>query len=504
MMKRITLLSLVCTAFSVTAMAQESPRWMSLDDTLRVDRLLSLAWQNPAVNQFSRTDGVSHAGGGFSLHDEDGEHALDVQHGDYSRMWHLAADTHIKHHRSTLWGHARYENGFTRNITWNETSDISMVYPYLLADSILSSRMKTECYSFGGGYADGNGHLYWGAYIDYTAGLHYRNVDPRPRNITACLDMSAGIGKKVCSTHMAAVSLNFRKYKQTNNVAFYSELGHDKIFHLTGLTNDYGRFAGTGEATYYNGYRWGATLNLHPLRARGITASVSASRFAFDNILTGLNKLPLARVTHNAVSGELGWLGRSWGVRATIGASRRVGTENVFGDAAAMVYPKIGSNDMYHENRFDLGIDALWSRLWSSSFKTEVHPFVAYRHFNEIYADPQCRSMLGEVEWGTRLDVRWHAGRFMPGLTLGTTIDHPVDSQWLSSGVKEELLGLMRARRASHDYLSNFHWQAEAMLSLQVATASRQAIRLMCGTVMGRYHSGLKTIDLLTTVNYVF
>ena len=42
------------------------------------------------------------------------------------------------------------------------------------------------------------------------------------------------------------------------------------------------------------------------------------------------------------------------------------------------------------------------------------------------------------------------------------------------------------------------------MLSLQVATASRQAIRLMCGTVMGRYHSGLKTIDLLTTINYVF
>ena len=504
-MKRISLLLVICVWAQLILLAQDAPRWMSIDDTLRVDHLLTLAWQNPAINQFSRSSGVSHAGGGIDIHSEDGETvALDVQRGDYSRLWNLMADTHIKHHGSTLWGHARYENGFTKHITWNETSDMDIVYPYLLADSVISSRMKTERYSFGGGYADNNGRLYWGASIDYTAGLHYRSVDPRPRNITACLDFAAGVGVKVINSHVAALSLGFRKYKQTNNVAFYSELGHDKIFHLTGLTNDYGRFAGTGEATYYNGYRWRASVNLHPIFARGLTASVELSRFAFDNILTGLNKLPLARVTHNAVNGEIGWLQRNWGVRATVTASRRVGTENVFGDAAAMVYPLIGSNDMYHENRLDVGLDALWSRMWTRSFKTDVHPLVSYRHLNEIYADPQCRRLINQVEWGTRLYSRWHSGRFMPRLMMGVILDHPVTSQWLANGVKEELAGLMRAHRASFDFMSHFHWHGEAMLSIQVAVNNRQAIRLNCGAKLGHYYSGLKTIDMAGSLNYVF
>lgn len=501
--KRNILFSLACLV-AVMAAAQESPRWLSLDDTLRVDRLLSLAWTNPAVNQFSRSDGVSHAGGGITIHSEDGVKPLDVQRGDYSRLWHLGADTHIKHRGSTLWGHARYENGFTQHITWNETSDIDVVYPYFLADSLSSARMKTERYSFGGGYADGNDRLYWGASIDYSAGLHYRSVDPRPRNITACLNIAVGMGVKVLNSHVAAVSFNFRKYKQTNNVAFYSELGHDKIFHLTGLTNDYGRFGGTGESSYYNGHRWGATLNLHPLDAKGLSASVGVSRFAFDNILTTLNKLPLARVTHNAIDGELGWLQRDWGVRALVGGSRRVGTENVFGDAAAMVYPQIGSNDMYHENRFYAGLDALWSRLWTSAIKTDVHPFISYRHLNEIYADPQCRRLLNQVEWGTRLAVRCHSGRFMPGLDLGVTFNHPTRCQWLVNGVKEELEGLLLAQRANYDALSHFYWQGKALFSLQVATGKRQAIRLNCGATMVRYHNRLKTIEFVTTLNYVF
>lgn len=503
-MKRLGILLLIGLAGCAAAMAQEAPRWMSLDDTLRVEHLLSLAWQNPVIKQFSQASGESHAGGGFVISDEESGSPLDIQRGDYSRMWHLAADTHIKHNASTLWGFARYENGFTDGITWNETSDIDIIYPVVLADSVRGASVKTERYSFGGGYAQGNGRFYWGAYIDYTAGLHYRRVDPRPRNITACLNLSAGVGMRAVNSHILAVSLNFRKYKQTNNVAFYSELGHDKIFHLTGLTNDYGRFAGTGEASYYNGYRWGVTVNLQPERARGLSMCVNASRFSFDNILTALNKLPLAHITHNSIDGELGWLQRNWGVRAVVGASRRVVTENVFGDAAAMVYPQIGSNDMYHENRFNAGLDAMWSKLWSASLMTVLRPFASYHHVNEIYADPRGRRLLNTVEWGARLGSQWHFGRFMPGLQLGVMLDHPIDSQWFVAGVKDELKGLLRAKQAGYDYLSHFHSHGQAVLSLQVAVNKRQAIRAECGATMGRYHGGHKTIDAFTSINYVF
>ena len=161
-MKRLGILLLISLACCAAAMAQEAPRWMSLDDTLRVEHLLSLAWQNPVIKQFSQASGESHAGGGFVISDEESGSPLDIQRGDYSRMWHLAADTHIKHNASTLWGFARYENGFTDGITWNETSDIDIIYPVVLADSVRGASVKTERYSFGGGYAHGNGHFLLG------------------------------------------------------------------------------------------------------------------------------------------------------------------------------------------------------------------------------------------------------------------------------------------------------------------------------------------------------
>ena len=87
---------------------------------------------------------------------------------------------------------------------------------------------------------------------------------------------------------------------------------------------------------------------------------------------------------------------------------------------------------------------------------------------------------------------------------MGVILDHPVTSQWLDNGVKEELAGLMRAHRAGFDYMSRFHWHGEAMLSIQVAVNNRQAIRLNCGAKLGLYYSGLKTIDMAGSLNYVF
>jgi len=505
--RHILALALIITPATLSVWAQATQR-LEMQDTLQADQLLTVAWNNPAVMQLARSTSTSSVGGAWTVSDQNDNDSdrpmLDVQQGDYSRVWTLGARTHIKHGGSTLWGHANYENGFTRGMSWNETSDLDMVYPYVLADSVTSSRLKMERYSFGGGYADNNGNLYWGATIDYTAGLHYRSVDPRPRNVISDLNISAGIGKVVRGTHVAAVALHFKKYKQTNNVAFYSELGHDKIFHLTGLTNDYGRFAGTGEASYYNGYRWGATANLHPVMQQGLTLAVTASRLAFDNILTTLNELPLAHVTHNAITGELGWLSRNWGVRGVINASRRVGTENVFGDAASAVYPQIGSNDMYHENRFGLLVDGSWSRQLSPQLLTTVHPFVAYNHRNQIYADPQCQWQLNDVTWGTRLHAATSMGRFMPALSLGATMVNLVDSRFMVNQVKDELQGLLRAQEATFDYVSHFNWRFDALLSLQVAVKGRQAIHLDAGSQWAFYRHSLTVWQPQLSLAYLF
>ena len=445
------------------------------------ERLLQLAWHNPAVMQFKRNYSLSEVKVSYTSRNEN--RVVNVQQGDRDYTLAFDACTYMKHRNSTLWGEAYYNNGRIKGINWNETSEPQVVQPYVLADSV-GGKMNVERYSFMGGWANYNGRLALGASLGYTAGLYYRNVDPRPRNVTACLDAQVGIGYNVCSGYVLAASLNYRKYKQTNNVAFYSELGSDKIFHLVGFANDYSRFAGTGIQTHYNGNHLGATLNFLPIYNSGFAASVDASRFTFSNIITQLNKLPMAHVTLGELQAEAGWMGHNWGVKAHVEASRRVGTENIFGDPSGSVYTQIGALDMYHQNRFEAGIAAVWEKNWwstaSSYMSLSVCPNIEYSHLNEIYSEPASLRQINEMHYSLRLKfttlLSW---RTHLALMLGVSHAEPTKAtlDYNSDEVKPELAGLDRAVRNTFEYMSSRRTSFNASASVTVAINKKYAIR---------------------------
>ena len=86
--------------------------------------------------------------------------------------------------------------------------------------------------------------------------------------MTGLLAVSAGAGRRIAGSYFGALSLNYAKYKQTDDIDFVSQLGVEKIYHLTGLGNHYCRFAGVGAESYYNGNRYGLTANLYPSSGR--------------------------------------------------------------------------------------------------------------------------------------------------------------------------------------------------------------------------------------------
>ncbi len=474
----------------------------------RQSELVQIAWNNPVVKQFHQDFSFSEAGVGMLSRDEKrhgGHHAVDIQRGDHDRVWTFDAETYMKYKSSTLWGTARYDNGHTRDIAWNETSESRWVYPYFLADSVVSGRMKFERYSFSGGYADFNDHIAWGASVDYTAGLYYRSVDPRPRNVTGNLHLSAGIGIKILEkSYLSALALHFRKYKQTNNVAFMSELGHDKEFHLTGLTNDYGRFAGTAEATYYNGYQWGLSANVHPLGYKGLVFAAEASRFSFDNILSTLNELPMAHATHNEVRAEAAWQAQGWGIASNFLVSRRVGTENVFGDPASMVYPQIGGHDMYHENRFNAGLSGLWEAAKSQRYYITINPAVDYHHLNEIYAEPQGQRQINDVTWGMKAKAGWQYRTTLSAFTLGVASAHPFNNRLLQSGVKPELQSLAAAQADYFDALTHHRLTLEASVKVYVRFLTKYAAAIQFAYQRTNYHNGLHRDCVRAAVSVAF
>ena len=493
---------------TVIIIACATPAAIAQPDTLAVlDRavreaqlsrtLLSLAWDNAAVKQLERDYALSEVSAQWQLRHED--EALRTQVGNRENAWTLQAQSYMKHHTATLWGHAGYRNGRSHGALWNETSDLDVTHPYVLADSVGGTAMKQERYDFGGGYADRRGAWLYGGSIGYTAGLYYRSSDPRPRNVTADLHLQLGGGRVVGDRYAAALGFNFKKYKQTNEVTFYSEMGNDKLFHLTGLSNDYGRFAGTAYNTYYKGYRYSAIAGLHTRRARGLSLTVEGSRMTVDNVLTAFNKLPMARIAHNQVDAEAAWLSERWAVRAAFNASRRVGTENIFGDPAATVYPKIGALDMYHENRLYAAVTGLWQTA-----AVGVQPMVAYRHLNVIYADPQCRELVNDMTLGLKLRGSLRAGRTLAVGTVGATHTMVTDDALMLNSVRGELTGLQRAIERDHDTMSHAATQLHAAVAVTVAVNSRHALRAAVDYAYGSYAHHNHTHNVTTSLSYVF
>lgn len=463
--------------------------------------LLSLAWHNPAINQYRRHFSLSEVGLSFTSRHE--STALHPQQGDGERIAAFDAKAYIKHKSQTLWGQAYYNNGRIDGIEWNETSDIDMVYPYLLADSAGDKKMNVERYSFGGGYASHKGRLSWGGTIGYTAGLYYRNVDPRPRNVTARLSAVAGLGYRLTGDYVGAVSVGFMKYRQTNDIAFYSELGNEKIFHLTGLVNDYNRFAGSGYSTYYNGRQWSSSLSFHPAGNIGFSASVAAAQLSLDNVLADLNKLPMAHIDHKAIEAEAGWLAAGWGLKAHLGASRRTGTENVFGDPTGSVYLEIGSLDMYLDRKLALGLEGMWEKHWGHCMLS-LRPSIGYNHRFTRYNDPESHTRYNDIAGALRATGGARIGATFSTLTLGAGLVAPVESELSLAPATSQLQGLQRVVEAEHAWLSSTRRHLEIDWATSVRLTGSYAVRASLSWLHGTYAASLTSNQVYTSIALIF
>ena len=163
-------------------------------------------------------------------------------------------------------------NGVKRNVVWNETSDYDWVYPYVLGDSV-GGDLRCEEYYFAGGYAREYGRVTWGGTLDYRAAVEFRNIDPRPKNVVGELNASLGISLRTKTHYGIGMSAFATKYKQSNEIKFYSELGQSKVYHFTGMGMDYARFSGNNNSAYYKGKSFGGNIGIHIKRSADQTVS---------------------------------------------------------------------------------------------------------------------------------------------------------------------------------------------------------------------------------------
>ncbi len=355
-----------------------------------IPRLTGEAWNNPALTSFKYSSSLTEMSGRFM-------NCSKERYGEFK------AETYIIKGNITLTADAKYDNGAMHNVRFCENVDIQKVYPYLTYDAV-GGNLNLERYAFGGCVTIALGNRWTiGASGLYNAGLYYRNVDPRPKDITALLEISAGASYSLTEKYRLALNGDYSKYKQTCEISFMSELGSSKIYHMTGLGSHYARFAGQGLSSYYNGFKYGGALTLFPLSS-GIYANVGAHIEKINHILTDLNKLPMSKIDNRSLCAEAGYKTDIWGVTAFCNFERRHGYENIFGDASTAQYPMIASLGMFLSNSNRIGLRSLYS-LKIGKTRLSFSPEIIYTHYSESYREPAKSIMIDNLSAGTGAEM---------------------------------------------------------------------------------------------------
>ena len=190
---------------------------------------------------------------------------------------------------SRVFGEASYQWSDSKQTRGVDNADYRLTAPYWTTDTI-GGDLRREIYAFYGGYRMLKNHLLWHAALSFRAEQSYRMRDPRAKNKVSDLRIEASIGYQ-WKRYALSLQAYGGRYKQNNEIRFYSELGETTIFHMANDTAAYARFSGNNKIAYYSGYRAGVGLSLLP--TTGWMAGFHYDWIKITKELTTITRQPL-------------------------------------------------------------------------------------------------------------------------------------------------------------------------------------------------------------------
>lgn len=253
---------------------------------------------------------------------------------------------------SRVFGEASYSWNQSRGNRFVENADYELLSPYLTVDTV-GGGMRTETYFFRGGYRMVKNQVLWYAALQFRALQSYRDVDPRPKNKVADLQVEAGVGYS--NERYAWVGItHVGRYKQNNEIRFYSELGENQIYHLIAPGTAYTRFSGSQKVSYYHGFSIGQSVAMMPHQT-GWLAQVDYQYFRVNKELYDVTYIPISRLQVHAADATFGYVGNSWRAMLEGGIYFRRGQQYIYGEAANNTYEFLTRQANYAENMWHIG-----------------------------------------------------------------------------------------------------------------------------------------------------
>lgn len=195
--------------------------------------------------------------------------------------------------------------------------------------------MRRETYAFYGGYRMLKNHIVWHAALQFRAEQSYRMRDPRAKNKVTDLRVELSIGYQWQRYALSLMAYGGR-YKQNNEIRFYSELGETTVYHMTNDTEPYARFSNSNKVSYYSGYRAGAGIQVLP--TTGFMAGVQYDWFRFTKELTINTQVPINAMQTHTLSAQFGYVAQRWRVSAWAAWELKQGQQYLYGDNADNYY----------------------------------------------------------------------------------------------------------------------------------------------------------------------
>lgn len=302
--------------------------------------------ENVALHHLSHTTSLSSFGVQNDWRSE--SQALFPEVGQGQSLYQAFATAYLQQSaKDHLWGYARYTNGVKQKVSWNSTSDIQLLYPYIVSDEI-GGDLKHERYSFSGGYSGLLNALRLSGELSYAAQQEYRNKDPRPRNITSHLQVTVGSTYPL-GDQVVGATLSYGIYKQRSSVSFYNPSGATVQRLMNGLGGSFVRFDTNDPTLYYRLYSVGGSLHTMPLQGSSGLFAEGSYRYAhLTQILSDLNEVPTQHYKAHQASASVGYQlqpvaeGLIYSAQLRSEIELRDGIEHIVSEPKAGTYPIVG------------------------------------------------------------------------------------------------------------------------------------------------------------------
>lgn len=268
-----------------------------------------------------------------------------------------------------VWGSVSYRYCTTKGQLWNESNQFERVAPYVMGDPI-GGTLSASVYSFDGGYTMLlTPRFSLGMGIAFDGEVTYRRKDPRPKNISTNLLFLPSISYRMGERHLIALSAILGRYKQSNDLAFYSLVGNTPLYHLGGVGTVHPRFSGLQKSAFYRGNDYGATLTW--VKLHGSASEVSSfspvvsltfKQEGTEKILGDINNSPISSTADYTLeaSAALDCRLQELAIQPFLSYSSatRYGRETILGDPSQGEYPVLGYITPYKSQlyRFEGGL----------------------------------------------------------------------------------------------------------------------------------------------------